>query len=445
MEMTMKHQFTFLLAVVFCSTNLIAPSMNLAQQISSQPQESPSAQYAMKAPTARPAEEAAESQPLPQKDSWDKQWLKEEFDQGVARFVFKDMIGEKGYEHLILSDPPRIVLDLQDPKHPPPSRWYQLSLEGQAFHKMRVGTYPDKVRFVLDLSPGEFPQPSVHAEGADLIVLIGPFSDPSQTAEVLAPAAKAPAADPVVAHPQPQEDLWDKQWLREDYRLGFTRIVVEDMIGDRGYNYEMLTDPARLVVDLRDPKHPPPSDSYEIALEGTAFSRMQVEKLLDTVRLVLDLRHEGLSDPIVYPDGTDLIILARASSSPSSKSSAEKAAAPPVAPLPAETPEETNEDEGGRTAEEIREVVASHMGGLRYLYNNELKTNPSLHGKVTVMFEIAPEGKVIQTVVISSSLESKALEGAILENIQKWKFSQTDQENGNVKVTYPFVFMSPSI
>ena len=61
------------------------------------------------------------------------------------------------------------------------------------------------------------------------------------------------------------------------------------------------------------------------------------------------------------------------------------------------------------------------------------------------MFEITPSGRVTETQVLSSSLKSKSLEGAILENIKNWKFSQAPQESGNVKVTHPFIFMPPTL
>ncbi len=303
----MKLKSALLPVVAFGSIILMAPPVAWAHQIASFSEGSMSVTCAMKGPVSKETKKAVRSKPLPEKDTWDKQWFREEFEQGVVKFVLKDMIGEKGYKYFILSNPPRIVIDLQDPKHLPPSHSYQLPLQGRAFHKMRVGLHPDKVRFVLDLVPGGLPKPSVHAEGPDLIVMAGPFSDTSRPAELPALSEKLPSADTVV--PQPLE-----------------------------------------------------------------------------------------------------------------------------------------EDEGGRTLTEIREVVASYMGGLRYLYNKELRTNPSLYGKVTVMFEIAPSGQVIQTAVLSSSLQqSKSLEEAILVNIQSWKFSQAPQESGNIKVTYPFIFSPPSL
>jgi len=112
--------------------------------------------------------------------------------------------------------------------------------------------------------------------------------------------------------------------------------------------------------------------------------------------------------------------------------------------LPEEIQEEWEEGTAGRTTSDIRRIVASYLGGLRYLYNKELRRDPQLRGKFVVRFEIAPSGRVTQTQQVSSTLGSSQLERAILGNIQKWKFPRIPEKNGSVKVTYPFVFLPPT-
>lgn len=112
--------------------------------------------------------------------------------------------------------------------------------------------------------------------------------------------------------------------------------------------------------------------------------------------------------------------------------------------LPEEIEEEFETGKQGRAAHEIRKVVASYLGGLRYLYNKQLRKDPSLKGKATVRFEISPSGHITQTVLVFSSLGSPPLESAILSNIRKWRFPRIPDERGHVKVTYPFVFLPPS-
>lgn len=98
----------------------------------------------------------------------------------------------------------------------------------------------------------------------------------------------------------------------------------------------------------------------------------------------------------------------------------------------------------GRSPYDIRKVVASYLGGLRYLYNKELRTNPSLRGKVTVSFDISPSGHVTRTSLVSSTLGSPSLEQAVLAQILKWRFPSIPEDNGTTQVTWPFVFVPPS-
>jgi TonB family protein len=112
--------------------------------------------------------------------------------------------------------------------------------------------------------------------------------------------------------------------------------------------------------------------------------------------------------------------------------------------LPEEIEEEFETGKQGRAAHEIRKVVASYLGGLRYLYNKQLRKDPSLKGKATVRFEISPSGQITETLLVFSSLGSPPLESAILSNIRKWRFPRIPDERGHVKVTYPFVFLPPS-
>ncbi len=98
---------------------------------------------------------------------------------------------------------------------------------------------------------------------------------------------------------------------------------------------------------------------------------------------------------------------------------------------------------GGRAASEIRKIVASYLGGLRYLYNKALRHQPTLKGKITVQFEISPSGVVTDAVLVSSSIGYSPLEQAVLDNIRRWKFPALPDGNGSVKVIYPFVFVPP--
>lgn len=96
----------------------------------------------------------------------------------------------------------------------------------------------------------------------------------------------------------------------------------------------------------------------------------------------------------------------------------------------------------GRTVAEIRDVVASYIPGLKYLYDRELKQRRSLHGKLTVEFVVTPGGTVSEVRVVSSALGHPQLEGSILSRIRGWKFP--NKPGDSTRVTFPFDFVAPA-
>ena len=96
----------------------------------------------------------------------------------------------------------------------------------------------------------------------------------------------------------------------------------------------------------------------------------------------------------------------------------------------------------GRTIQEVRDVVASYVPGLKYLYDRELKQRPSLQGKVTVEFVISPPGQVVEVRLISSALRHPSLEGAILARIRGWRFPS--KPGDSTRVTFPLDFVAPA-
>jgi TonB family protein len=97
---------------------------------------------------------------------------------------------------------------------------------------------------------------------------------------------------------------------------------------------------------------------------------------------------------------------------------------------------------GSRTLSEIRDVVASYIAGLKYLYDRELKSRPSLHGKVTVEFVVTAPGGVESVRLVSSGLGHPSLENAIVGRIRGWKFPA--KPGDPTRVTFPFDFVPPT-
>ncbi len=86
----------------------------------------------------------------------------------------------------------------------------------------------------------------------------------------------------------------------------------------------------------------------------------------------------------------------------------------------------------------IHRVVGTYLGGIRYLYNRELRKNPDLEGKLTVSITITPSGEVSECHVEESTLDSPTLTEAVLARIRKWKFPPVAARD--ITVSYPFVF-----
>ncbi|MBI3583188.1 MAG: AgmX/PglI C-terminal domain-containing protein [Nitrospinae bacterium] len=92
-----------------------------------------------------------------------------------------------------------------------------------------------------------------------------------------------------------------------------------------------------------------------------------------------------------------------------------------------------------RNEAEVYRTVSTYIGGLKYLYNNTLRKNPSLKGKITVKIVISQDGKVVKSEVVSSTLGFPELEEAIINRIYRWRFSELDDvEDFTIDYTFDF-------
>jgi hypothetical protein len=81
-----------------------------------------------------------------------------------------------------------------------------------------------------------------------------------------------------------------------------------------------------------------------------------------------------------------------------------------------------------RSIEEIRLVFERHKGAIYALYNRALREDPSLQGKVVLELRIAPDGAVTGIRLVSSELNSEALEGKLLARVRQFDFGAKDVE-----------------
>lgn len=86
----------------------------------------------------------------------------------------------------------------------------------------------------------------------------------------------------------------------------------------------------------------------------------------------------------------------------------------------------------------IHKAVGTYLGGIRYLYNQALRKNPDLEGKLTVRITVNPAGEVLDCEVVESTLGAPELEQAVVKRVLKWNLPAVAPKT--LTVTYPFVF-----
>jgi outer membrane biosynthesis protein TonB len=108
---------------------------------------------------------------------------------------------------------------------------------------------------------------------------------------------------------------------------------------------------------------------------------------------------------------------------------------------------ETGESEvrGSLDRDVIRRVIRRHINEVRLCYEQGLRTEPTLSGRITVSFIVSPTGAVQvasladSTFVASST--SQSVVACILTAVRRWQFP-TPEGGGIVSINYPFVLTS---
>jgi hypothetical protein len=94
---------------------------------------------------------------------------------------------------------------------------------------------------------------------------------------------------------------------------------------------------------------------------------------------------------------------------------------------------------GSSTKEEIGRVIRRNLARFKYCYEKQLNVNPSLQGKISVYFVIAPTGAVAQASVRETSMNDQNVERCVLTVMRSLEFPKP-RGGGIAVVTYPFVF-----
>jgi hypothetical protein len=92
---------------------------------------------------------------------------------------------------------------------------------------------------------------------------------------------------------------------------------------------------------------------------------------------------------------------------------------------------------GGLSREAIQHTIRRHMNEVRFCYERELSSNPSLEGRVSVTFMVDATGTVRQANAAGEGMSD--VSSCVATAVRRWTFPESEGPTG---VTYPFVFQS---
>jgi TonB family protein len=95
----------------------------------------------------------------------------------------------------------------------------------------------------------------------------------------------------------------------------------------------------------------------------------------------------------------------------------------------------------GRSYASIWEWTRRYLPGLRWAYDNELRSHAALRGVILVRYEILASGAVGDVTMVSSEIHDPHLEQQVLQQIRGWHYPP--EPSGTVVVTWPFSFLPP--
>ncbi len=94
---------------------------------------------------------------------------------------------------------------------------------------------------------------------------------------------------------------------------------------------------------------------------------------------------------------------------------------------------------GSLSATSVRGKISRYVGGIRYCYEKELKTDPTLNGKVSVSFAISGSGDAGSCSVTANTVGSSSVGSCVCRRINRWKFDPPE-DGGSSSVSYTFIF-----
>jgi TonB family protein len=92
---------------------------------------------------------------------------------------------------------------------------------------------------------------------------------------------------------------------------------------------------------------------------------------------------------------------------------------------------------GSLDKEIIRRIVRQHLNEVRFCYEEALAGHPQLGGRIVVQFSIAGTGRVLTSVLNSSTVGAPKVDACVVNAVKRWEFPKPNG-GGLVIVSYPF-------
>ncbi len=94
---------------------------------------------------------------------------------------------------------------------------------------------------------------------------------------------------------------------------------------------------------------------------------------------------------------------------------------------------------GGQLAKsKIIAGIQKDLGGLRSCYEQELKKDQMLRGKIVLGFVIDQDGHVARAAITTSEIDNVKVQRCIVARVKRLRFEKP--EGGSVEVAYPLNF-----
>jgi hypothetical protein len=104
-----------------------------------------------------------------------------------------------------------------------------------------------------------------------------------------------------------------------------------------------------------------------------------------------------------------------------------------------------NQNDDCRSMSHVTQITQKYSAGMNALYNERLKTNPDVKGRIVVVFYVQASGLITQPPIIeSSSLGDTVLENQFIGYIKTWDYGACDSRKKTMQIIYPFDFNTRS-